>query len=249
MGKQDVTRTDPLGKQQSKRTVLLRQRFNSSEQIARHLHVVEGSTLLFFRAPTLVVPVGSPVLLELCLEASDQTRLMRGSVLARAEEHGLWLQFAGTRFAGKMDGPSVLPRKMRRVGTDRLVRLRRLRGEYLGMLLDVSQGGARVGGGLPPGLANGHEVSVVLAAPERGDPTELGKAKVVWVRDGEAGLAFDRGSAQARVAIAKFYQSVAEPWSGAIEVQHLRDCCGSAGVREPPMPRLGTEKNVLDELF
>src|SRR5947207_3276755 len=141
MAKQDLTRTDPFGKQKSKRAVLLRQRFGTVEQIANHLHHVEGSTLFFFRAPNLDVPAGTTVLIELCLDASDQTRLLRGSVLARAEEQGLWLQFPATKSARELEKRTLAPRKSRRVGTDRLVRLRCSRtSEYLTALLDVSQG-------------------------------------------------------------------------------------------------------------
>jgi hypothetical protein len=243
MAKQDMTRTDPLGKQQ-KRAVLLRQRFDAAEQMRKHLHVVEGTTLFFFRAPSLELAIGATVLLEFCLETSDQTRLLRGSVLARAEELGWWLQFPSTRFARDIEAQGLVSRRGRRVGTDRLVRLRRGRNEYLGMMLDVSQGGARIGGGLPPGLATGEEMDIVLAAPERGEPPELGRAKVVWVDEGEAGIAFDRSSPTTRVAVTKFYQSAEAPWKQAIEVRHLPDCCGSAGVREPPVPRLRVDKGV-----
>jgi hypothetical protein len=241
-----------MAKQDPKRTALLRQRFDSIEQIRKHLHAVEGTTLFFFRAPTLVVAGGTTVLLELCLETSDQTRLMRGSVLARAEEQGLWLQFPGTRFTRDIDARGLVARRGRRVGTDRLVRIRKSRSsEYLAVLLDVSQGGARLGGGLPPSLGKGQDVEVILAAPEHGDPPELGRAKVVWVEEGEAGVAFDRTSPSTRVAITKFFHSAETPWKQAIEVTHLRDCCGTAGVREPPVPRLRVDKGVavVDDRF
>jgi hypothetical protein len=121
------------------------------------------------------------------------------------------------------------------------------------MMLDVSQGGARVGGGLPPGLAKDQEVEVVLTSPEPGEQPELGKAKVVWVDEGEAGLAFDRSAPATRIALAKLYQSVEAPWKQAVEVLHLRDCCGKAGLREPPVPRLrvdkGIEKLDISKLF
>jgi hypothetical protein len=259
MPKQDLTRTDP-GKPKRdlartdpgkpKKTILLKHRFDNVEQIAKHLHVVEGTTLFFFRAPSLDVAVGTPVLLELCIDMSDQTRLLRGSVLARAEEQGWWLQFPSTKVAKELEAKIVAVRKSRRIGTDRLVRLRHSRTtEYLSMLLDVSQGGARIGG-LPPGLAVGHEVEVVLTAPERGEPAELGKAKVVWVGEGEAGIVFDRTLPAARIAITKFFHSVEAPWKQAFEARHLHDCCGKAGVREPPVPRLrGKDEIDLDDLL
>jgi hypothetical protein len=235
----------------SKKPVLLRHRFDSVDQIRKHLHVVEVTTLLFFRAPTLAVAVGAPVLLELCLENSEQTRVLRGSVLARAEEQGLWLQFPNTRFARDVETRGIVPRRSRRIGSDRLVKLRRAAGgEYLAMLLDVSQAGARVGGGLPPGLAKGDQLDVVLASVDPGHPPELGKATVAWVGEGEAGIAFDRSSPSARVAITKFFHSVEAPWKQAVEVGHLRDCCGKPGLREPSPPRLGIDRKgvtVVDD--
>jgi PilZ domain len=251
MGKQDLTRTDPVGKQRSKRAVLLRHRFDTAEQIANHLHHVEGSTLFFFRAPNLDVPVGATVLMELCLDPSDQTRLLRGSVLARAEEQGLWLQFPSTTTARELEQKMFAPRKSRRVGTDRFVRLRCSRArEYLTALFDVSQGGARVGGGLPPGLAVGNEVDVVLAAPEHGEPPDLGRAKVVWVHEGEAGIVFDRTMPSTRVAITKFFHSIEAPWKQAIEARHLHDCCAKSGVLDPPVPRLRGKNEIdIDDLL
>jgi hypothetical protein len=216
----------------------------------KHLHVSEGTTLLFFRAPTLGLAVGTPVLLELCFENSEQTRVLRGSVLARAEQQGLWLQFPSTRFARDLQSKGIVTRRGRRVGSDRLVRLRRASGdEYLAMLLDVSQAGGRVGGGLPSGMAKGHQVDVVLAAADPGQTAELGKATVAWVGEGEAGITFDRSSPTARIAITKFFHSVEAPWKQAIEVSHLRDCCGKTGMRDPPLPRLGADRKsvVVDD--
>ena len=37
-----------------RKAALLRHRFDNVEQLRRHLHVVDGSTLLFYRDPTLV---------------------------------------------------------------------------------------------------------------------------------------------------------------------------------------------------
>ena len=113
----------------SKKPVLLRHRFDSVDQIRKHLHVVEGTMLLFFRAPALALAVGAPVLLELCLENSEQTRVLRGSVLARAEEQGLWLQFPNTRLARDVETRGIVPRRGRRIGSDRLVKLRRATGD------------------------------------------------------------------------------------------------------------------------
>src|SRR5207253_7503843 len=77
----------------AKKTILLRHRFDDVEQLRRHLHEVDGSTLLFFRDPTLSAPTGAGALVELAFESSEQTRVLRATVLARAEKQGLWSPF------------------------------------------------------------------------------------------------------------------------------------------------------------
>jgi len=50
------------------RANLLRYRFGTIEQMANHLHVVEGRTLFFYRHERLLLEGGAKVVIELALQ-------------------------------------------------------------------------------------------------------------------------------------------------------------------------------------
>ena len=181
---------------EAKKSILLRHRFDDLEQLRRHLHVVDGSTLLFFRDPRLTVGTASPVLVEVAFESSEQTRALRATVLARAEGQGLWLVVPNTRFARDVHVRGLSVRKGRRLGTDEMVRLKRAGGgDYMVRLLDLSIGGARIGGGIPAQLAPGTVVALTIAPPEAGRAPEITRGRIVWMEDGEAGVMEVQGDA------------------------------------------------------
>src|SRR5437868_5769744 len=228
----------------AKKTILLRHRFDDVEQLRRHLHEVDGSTLLFFRDPTLSAPTGAGALVELAFESSEQTRVLRATVLARAEKQGLWLAVPNTRFAREVRERGLSTRKERRLGVDESVRLKRIGGaEYMVRLLDISMGGARIGGGLPAQLACGNLVQLTLPAPDSGRAPEVTRGKIVWVEDGEAGVMFDRDVESSRVAAGRLFRSVEQPWGKAREIRHLPSCCRGGEVLDPPLPRVRTDAN------
>jgi hypothetical protein len=221
------------------RTAMLRHRFESVVQLKAHLRLVEGRSLLFFRDPTLELAAGAVVRLEMTLTSSEQTRIVRANLIARAEGLGLWLGMPDTRFARHLQDQGLLPRRGRRLEADRPVRLRRADGsEYLVTLLDLSMAGARVGGGLPRALAKGNELEVRCAFLEVGQPAELGRATVTWVEAGEAGLQFDRANPACRVSVGKLFQSLLKEWEKARTIDHLPQCCVSGALLDPPLPRL-----------
>jgi hypothetical protein len=221
-----------------KQTVLLRHRFDDLEQLRKHLHEVDGSTLLFFRDPNLWITTGTTVLVELAFESSEQTRSLRATVLARAEKQGLWLAIPNTRFARDMRERGLSTRKGRRLAVDEPVRLKQMGGgDYLVRMLDISIGGARLGGGLPSRLVAGNQVQLVLPAPESGRAPEVTRGKIVWVEDGEAGVMFDRDVESSRVAAGRLFRSMEQPWAKAREIRHLPTCCKSE-VLDPPVPRV-----------
>ena len=224
---------------EAKKSILLRHRFDDLEQLRRHLHVVDGGTLLFFRDPRLTVGTGAPVLVEVAFESSEQTRALRATVLARAEGQGLWLLVPNTRFARDVDERGLSPRKGRRLGTDEMVRLKRAGGgDYMVRLLDLSIGGARIGGGIPAQLAPGTVVALTIAAPESGRAPEITRGRIVWVEDGEAGVMFDRDMESSRVAAGRLFRSLEQPWAQAREIRHLPPCCRNGEVLDPPVPRV-----------
>lgn len=221
-----------------KKALLLRHRFENLDQLRNHLHVVDGSTLLFYRDPRLAVVTGSPVLLEITFDASEQTRAIRATVLARAEGQGVWLEAPNARFAREVKEKGLSARKGRRLATDEMVRLKRPGGEHMVRLLDLSIGGARIGGGIPQQLAAGTVVALTIAPPEAGRAPEVTRGRIVWVEDGEAGIMFDRDMESSRVAAGRLFRSLEQPWAQAREIRHLPNCCLNGQVLDPPVPRV-----------
>jgi hypothetical protein len=220
------------------RRTLLRHRFDSAEQLKAHLHVAEGRGLLFFRDPALELAAGATVLLELTFATSEQTRVLRASMVVRTDQ-GSWLVIPDMRFVREVHDRGLIARRNRRLGADLPVRIRRRNGqEYLLALLDLSIGGARLGRGLPNSLEPGTDVEVTLACPGVGQTAALGQGKVSWVEDGEAGLLFDRASSACRVSVGRLFQSLQKEWENARTIDHLRGCCTGGALQEPPVPRL-----------
>src|ERR1700682_1457221 len=161
------------------KAALLRLRFPSLDQLRAHLHVEDNATLLFFRDASLALPAGTPALVEVVFDTTEETRVVRTTVLARAEGLGLWLAMPNARFAREVKERGLVARKGRRVGTDRYLRLKTQSGsEFMVLLLDMSLAGGRVGGGVPSQLRTGDQVDLRLASPELGDPPGLGRARV-----------------------------------------------------------------------
>ncbi len=224
---------------EAKKAILLRHRFDDVEQLRRHLHVVDGATLLFYRDPKLTVPNGAPVLLEIAFESSEQRRSLRATALARAEGQGVWLSVPNTRFARDVHESGLSPRKGRRLATDEMVRLKRAGGgEHMVRLLDLSIGGARIGGGLPASLATGNVVALTITPPEAGRAPEITRGRIAWVEDGEAGVMFDRDMESSRVAAGRLFRSLEQPWTQAREIRHLPNCCKNGEILDPPVPRV-----------
>lgn len=224
------------------RNALLRHRFDSVAQLKAHLHVVDGRSLLFFRDPGLDLVPGATVRLEMTLANSEQTRVVRASLVSRAEGMGLWLAMPDSRFARDVHDRGLLPRRGRRLEADRPVRIRGAGGaESLVTLFDLSMAGARIGGGLPKSLAVGNELEIRCAFLEVGQPSELGRATVVWVEEGEAGVQFDRANPACRLSVGKLFQSLQKEWEKARTIDHLAQCCVNGALLDPPLPRLRTD--------
>ena len=105
-------------------------------------------------------------------------------------------------------------------------------------LLDLSIGGARIGGGIPAQLAPGTVVALTVAPPEAGRAPEVTRGRIVWVEDGEAGVMFDRDMESSRVAAGRLFRSLEQPWAQAREIRHLPTCCKNGEVLDPPVPRV-----------
>jgi hypothetical protein len=220
------------------KAALLRLRFPSLDQLRAHLHVEDNATLLFLRDPALDLPGGAPALLEIAFDTIAETRMVRTMALARVEGLGLWLAMPNARFARDVKERGLIPRKGRRIGTDRSLKLKREDGsEYMVLMLDMSLAGVRIGGGLPP-LGPGELVTLRLASPEAGEPAQLGRGRIAWVEAGEAGIALERSDEASRVGVAKLFQAAEARWRSAREVRHPDACCRGGASMDPPLPRV-----------
>lgn len=221
------------------RRALLRQRFDSVDQLRAHLHLSDGRVLLLHRDPALQLAGGSQVLLEISFAASEQSRVVRANVLARTDGQGSWLVVADGRSLREVREGRLAERRGCRLGADLPLRIRRSGGdEYLVTLIDLSVGGARIGGGLPGALAPDSTLEVHLACPGLGQPAGLGSAAVKWVDGGEAGLLFDRSRADCRVAVNRLFQSIQQEWQKVRHLHHPPGCCVRGAILDPPPPRL-----------
>jgi hypothetical protein len=221
------------------KAALLRLRFPSIDQLRAHLHVEDNATLLFLRDPKLDLQGGSPVLLEIAFDSNAETRVVRTTALARVDGLGLWLAMPNARFARDVNERGLIPRKGRRIGIDRSLKLKRDDGaEYMVVMLDMSIAGVRIGGGVPAYVSPGETVSLRLASPEAGEPPQLGRGRIAWVEAGEAGIALDRSEEAHRMGIAKLFQTAEARWRSAREVRHPDACCKGGPSMDPPVPRV-----------
>lgn len=215
---------------------MMRYRFDSFEQVARHLHVVDNAALLFVRDQKKAGTPSGRVLLALDIRESGQETVVRGEVVARAEGGlpGSWLQLSDLRLARRLREPGGFrSRRAGRVSGDQLLQLRSASGNQLvAQLLDVGEGGLRVRGAR--GLLHGDEYAVrLLGLPAL--KSELGLARVVRADAAEAGLRFVKpGNPQ----VASYVKSLQDAWTRAVEIDHLPDCCASRGPIEPSMPKV-----------
>lgn len=224
---------------------LLRYRFGDLAQMHNHLHVVDGRTLFFWRDDKAALQGTSRVVVEFSFNNSEQVSTLRGAVLSRIEggdrgNLGLWLEFPDSRLARKADLglAAIAGRKQRRLGCDLLVEIKVGDAVVMGRMIDVSLGGACIGGTF--GLRNGVETVLRLLAPDKEFPSLLGRAEVVR-SERDVAVRFVRTDPVARVASSKLFQSVQQAWQKALELSHPPVCCSGGGqVLEPRLPHMKT---------
>jgi hypothetical protein len=215
---------------------LLRCRFDTFDQLSRHLHMVDNATLLFVRDQQKLCGPAGRVLVEFAIRESAQQTVARGEVVARAEGRltGWWLQLSDMRLARRLREPDAFAvRREERVSADALVQVRGDSGSQLvAQLLDISPGGLRLR--VASGLSVG-EVHLVKLLGLPGLKSDLGLARVVRAEKGEASLRFalPRG-----LQVLSYIESVREAWRLAIEVEHPAGCCTLRGPIEPSPPRV-----------
>jgi hypothetical protein len=213
--------------------LLLRYRFDSLEQLKRHLNVLTGGrTLFFYPSRTVQGEGGDRVLLE--VSEGEQQMLLRGTVLSRVEG-GLWLDFPDGRLARWLTTRSLTGRHQRRLPADLMVDVRG-NARRLGRLLDISLGGGKLVG--VPGLTAGTVAELKLVTQLTDVPSDLGRAQVVRVIAGEAAIKFVRSDPATRLAVTKLFEAVRARWANAPEAVHRGDCCVRGEVLAPTMPRV-----------
>jgi hypothetical protein len=216
---------------------MIRYIFDDTGQARRHLHVEEGHSLLFYGNPMAPGIGGEPVVLDLEVQSGAQHSLLHGTVHSRLAGAGMGLDFGDIGLLRRLEEPAVELRKQRRFAADLMMELRLLGGEVrqIGKLIDVSLGGARIGGCRMP---VGGEVTVHLALPAQGLPRGFGRARVRRAGEHDTAIEFAPDEGPARVAIAKLIEAIRMDLERAPLVAHAPGCCGASGVLEPPVPRL-----------
>ncbi|MCA1827768.1 MAG: PilZ domain-containing protein [Myxococcales bacterium] len=230
----------------SRAAALLKYRFGTFLQMQRHLHVVEGRTLFFYRDPRMASFTGaSRVVMEFSFADSEQATTMRGAVLSRLDgeggQTGAWIEFPDAKLARKLDQgmKAFVGRHQRRIGCDMMVEIKVRGMPYLGRMIDVAMNGARVTGAA--GMRAGTDAEMRIMGAEPPMPGVLGRVKVVRADPGgDVGVTFVRSDVIARVASSKLYTAVQQAWTRAPEVQHPVQCCQNGHVLEPPLPHMKT---------
>jgi hypothetical protein len=215
------------------RNIPLRYRFDDLSQARAHVVSVENRVLFFFRHKELELVPGSPLQMEWTFHGSEPARLLHGVALSNVRKCGAWIELMDARPLREL---SIIrhERKHRRMGTDLSADL--VRGGTLsqGRLLDISAGGARVGG--IGGLMRGEPVRLRLPSPD--DPTffhDLGEARVAWSDRAEMGLQFIP-DVVSQSAVQQLVSVVAGAWAVALEGRHPNWCCAEHGSLEVPRP-------------
>jgi hypothetical protein len=212
---------------------MMRYRFDSMGQLARHLHVVDNHGLLFLRDEKKAAAGSRRVLLELEVKELSQKTVLRGEVVARSEGQlpGSWLQFSDIRLARRLQ-KGQFNRRDRRLSGEQLLQLTGPSGSLIVQLLDIGGGGLRVRSA--QGLSAGQTCSVrVLGA--RSVQADLGNARVLRVDGQEAGLRFSLRDAP---AVLRYLRTLEEAWDKAVRLEHPPECCKLRGPIEPSLPKL-----------
>jgi hypothetical protein len=211
---------------------LIQYRFDSVDQLARHLHQFGDSSLLFVRDERDEIRAGR-ILVELQLRLPRATTTARAQVIARsaAPLAGAWIQMDARLARHLQRRGNLTARRERRIGTNQMLQLSGPT-ELVVELVDISRGGVRVRGGGALGVSDRFTLRLLGCKRMEGD---LGTARVVHVNDAESGLRFtDPGNPRLQSFLAK----VESAWAAARHIEHARNCCIYGPPVEPVAPRI-----------
>jgi len=230
---------------------LLKLRFADHAELQNHLHVVDGRTLFFFRELTASLHGGERVLVEFSFANSEQISTLRGSVLGRVEtaesgHTGAWLEFPDAKLAKRLErgAEGIATRQHQRLPCDLTVEVKQGRRPFLGRMMDVSMGGARILGatavrGATP-IRPGTSVGLRIIGAEPPVPADLGLAEVVRVdlQTGELAIRWMRSDPVVRVSSLKLIDAIRRSWTRAQQMVHAPPCCRLGRADDPPMPTM-----------
>jgi len=234
-----------------KPATLLKVRFGEVPQLHKHLHVVEGRTVFFFREPAARLIGGERVIVEFSLASSEQVSTLRGSVLGRVNgeggQIGAWIEFPDAKLARRLErGAAALGmRQHQRVTCDLLIEVKQGRHAFLARMMDVSMGGARILGATAPRvgampLRQGATIELRIMGPVEPFPSDLGRAEVARTdaHTGELAVRWVRSDPVVRAASMKLIDAARSAWGQAQQMVHAPECCQNRGVLDPPTPLL-----------
>ena len=200
----------------------LRYQIDSPRQLREHVHLVDGAGYFFF--PGAVAPKGALVSLEIDFSATIQVATLRGWVWARSSGGGLWLELAGAqRCLERLE--DAASRSELRFASDQLV-LAEAEGlaALLCRLRDVSDGGARLAAMPSDAGAPGQTMRVALPEADPGGAQFEALGRVVWVDQGELGMAWNREDSGTRAAVRRMMQNARNEWEDAKTAMHPANC-------------------------
>ncbi len=213
----------------------LRYRFRNLQQARAHVHQSDGRALIFVGDEKLRFLPDAPVCIAFTFEEGEVTRMLHGNVVDAVDGAGTWLALDDTRSLRELT-PTEAVRRSIRLGCDAPLEARSERQISSGRLLDLSAGGARLAGF--SGFSVGDHVELRLPSADGLTFHDLSYAHVIWLKDGEMGVQFDRTDAIGRQAVARLIAETADLWEQAWEGLHAPSCCAEDGVLEPAPPRL-----------
>ena len=224
-------------------TTRLRYRFANLPQARAHLREGEGRWLFFYRDEKLRMLPYAPVCMEFSFEDGTAPRLVHGQVMDSLEGSGTWVETLDARTIFSSAGYT---RRSRRWGCDLPVEAHASGIVESGRLLDLGEGGARIGG--LGRIVPGQEVDLRLLSPDRLTFRDLSYGRVAWATGGELGVTFDAGDSVGRSAVTRLLIATAAQWRHAWESVHPKFCCKAEGVIQPEPPRRKRADDVTGKI-
>ena len=211
--------------------------FDTVDQLRRHLHVSDHSTLMFARDPDRSLKRGGCGLLQLQVNQTGTAAIVRAEVVARSRDAipGAWMQL-DARLGRHLEACGTLKaRHHYRICANHVALVLAGKSVQAVQLLDVGTGGLRVRGKLE--LDEWFQVRLVGA---RLRDCDLGIAEVVRADDSESGLRFVEPQVH---AVCSLIGRIDKEWSSADRIEHPVECCAGGVPVEPKAPAFKACKN------